>query len=115
MPAKRDSWVFALTVAAACAVLISIAAAETLLAMACLGWLILRPRPFVWPSYVVPLCAFIATTILATAMSPQPEVGMAAVRKFVLFTMGLLAANFVTTPSRARRSYSVLLVVAAAT
>ncbi len=115
MPRSGDSWVFVLTLMAAAAVLVSIAGAETLLAMACLAWIVQRPRPFVLPSYIVPLCVFMAATILSLATSPQPEIGMGAVRKFVLFTMGLLAANLVTTPSRARTSLGVLLVVAAAT
>ena len=115
MAANRDSWVFALTLMAAAAVLVSIAAAETLLAMACLGWLVQRPQPFVWPSYLVPLCAFMAATVLALMMSPQPDIGMASVRKFVLFAMGLLAANLVTTPSRARISLGVVLAVATVT
>jgi hypothetical protein len=52
-------------------------------------------------------------TVVALVMSPQPGIGTSAVRKFVLFTMGLLAANVVTTPKRARVSISVLLGVAA--
>jgi O-antigen ligase len=115
MSANRDTWVFASTVAAAAAVLLSIAGAETLLAIACLGWIVERPRPIVLPSYVVPLCAFMATTILALVMSPQPDIGMGAVRKFVLFTMGLLAANFVSTPRRARIAHGALIAVASAT
>jgi putative inorganic carbon (HCO3(-)) transporter len=115
MPEKRDSWLFAVTLASAAAVLISIAAAETLLAIACLGWLLVRPGRIIWPSYVVPLFAFMATTTLSLIMSPQPEIGMSSVRKFVLFMMGLLAANFVTTPFRARVSLVVLLTVAAGT
>jgi O-antigen ligase len=115
MPANRDSWVFVLILTAAAAVLVSIAAAETLLAMACLAWIALRPRPIVWPSYFVPLFAFMVTTVLALIMSPQPGVGMGAVRKFVLFSMGLLAANLVTTPRRARIAHGTLLTVAAAT
>jgi len=114
MPANRDSWVFVSVVIAAAAVLVSIAAAETVLAIACLGWIVLRPRAVVWPSYFVPLCAFMATTVLALIMSPQPQVGMASVRKFVLFSMGLLAANLVTTPKRARIAHGALLAVAAA-
>lgn len=98
---------------AAAAVLVSIAGAETLLAMACVAWVLHRPRSFVWPSYTIPLCVFMALTVLALLMSPQPEIGMSAVRKFVLFTMGLLAANLVTTPARARISVLVLLIVAA--
>src|SRR5712692_6922807 len=114
MPENRDSWLFAITLASAAAVLVSIAAAETLLAMACLGWLIVRPGRMIWPSYVVPLLAFMATTVLSLVMSPQPEIGMGSVRKFVLFAMGLLAANFVTPPFRARIAHGVLLAVSAA-
>jgi O-antigen ligase len=115
MPRNRDSWVFALTLLSASAVLVSIAGSETLLAMAALAWILHRPRTVVWPSYIVPLLAFMATTVLALLMSPQPDVGMSAVRKFVLFTMGLLAANLVTTPARARMSMKALIAVAAAT
>jgi hypothetical protein len=114
MPQRRDSWVFALTLLSAAAVLVSIAAAQTLLAMAVVGWILTRPRPVVWPSYVIPLCAFMVATVLALVMSPQPEVGMGAVRKFVLFVMGILAASLVTTPRRARISIGALLAVAAA-
>jgi O-antigen ligase len=115
MSPSRDSWVFALTLISAAAVLVSIAAAETFLAMACVAAIVRRPHPVVLPSYVIPLCVFMAATILALFMSPQPEAGAGAVRKFVLFTMGLLAANLVTTPWRARVSIGVLLSVAAAT
>src|SRR5436190_20144246 len=101
MPRSGDTWIFALTQMAATAVLVSIAGAETLLAMACVAWMFQRPRPIVLPSYFIPLCAFMATTVIALLMSPQPEVGMSAVRKFVLFAMGFLAANLITTPARA--------------
>src|SRR5215467_927396 len=113
MPESRDRLLFAVTLASAATVLISIAASETLLAMAALGWLLVRPGRIIWPSYTVPLAAFMGTTVLSLAMSPQPEIGMSAVRKFVLFIMGLLAANFVNTQWRARMSHSVLLMVAA--
>ena len=68
MLTNREPWIFGLTAASAAAVLVSVAAAETLLAMACLGWLILRPRQIQWPAYVIPLCAFMATTVLSLAM-----------------------------------------------
>jgi O-antigen ligase len=115
MSRSRDSWVFALTLISAAAVLVSIAAAETFLAVACVAAIVRRPQPFVLPSYFIPLGVFMAATILALFMSPQPEAGAGAVRKFVLFTMGLLAANLVTTPWRARVSIGALLVLAAAT
>jgi O-antigen ligase len=115
MQRSSDSSLFALTLMSAAAVLISIAAAEMLLAITCVAWIIQRPAAVVWPSYVIPLCAFMLTTVLALLMSAQPEVGMSSVRKFVLFTMGLLAANMVTTIVRARISLGVLLAIGAAT
>jgi O-antigen ligase len=113
MSETRDRWLFAVTLASAATVLVSIAAAETLLAMAALGWLLVRPGRMIWPSYAVPLAAFMLTTVISLAMSPQPEIGMSVVRKFVLFVMGLLAANFVNSHWRARTSLTVLLTVAA--
>jgi O-antigen ligase len=104
-----------MTLMSAAAVLVSIAGSETLLAVAFVAWLVHRPKTILWPTYIVPLCAFMVTTVLALAMSPQPEVGMSAVRKFVLFTMGLLAANLVKTPTRSRTAIATLLAVATAT
>src|SRR5262249_30636012 len=112
MPENRDRWLFGLTLASASATLVSIAAAETLLVIACLTWLVIRPRGFVWPSYFIPLCAFMVTTILALWISPEPTVGRGAIYKFWLFAMGLLAANFVSDPERTRRSVTILLAVA---
>ena len=112
---KREPWIFGLTAASAVAVLVSIAAAEILLAMACVAWLIVRPRPIVWPGYFIPLCVFMATTVLSLAMSSEPSIGTGVVRKFVLFAMGLLAANFVIDDERARMCYAALLGVAAVT
>ena len=113
MRGSRDRWLFGLTLASAASALVSIAAAETLLASACLCWCIFRPGRVNWPSYTLPLVAFMATTVLSLTMSPQPEMGMGSVRKFVLFAMAFLTANFVTTPSRARTSCKVLLIVGA--
>ena len=69
----------------------------------------------VWPGYIIPLCAFMATTVLSLAMSPEPSIGTGVVRKFVLFAMGFLAANFVIDDERARICYAALLGVAAIT
>ena len=113
MPDRRELWIFSLTVAAAAAVLVSIAGAETLLAIACLAWLLGGPRRMVWPGYIVPLCVFMAMTVVSVVASPQPAIGMAVVRKFVLFSMGLLATNFVRTTGRARVAHGTLLAVAA--
>lgn len=114
MPRTSESWAFVLTLMAAAATLVSIAAAESLLALAFIAAIVARPRPMVWPSYSIPLAVFMATTVLSLLMSPQPGVGMSVVRKFVLFTMGLLAANFVITETRARAAMRVLVVVATA-
>src|SRR5262245_17157078 len=84
MPRSRDSCVLAPSLSTAAAFHVSLAAAETLLAIAFVAILVTRPERIVWPTYLVPLCAFMATTVAALLMSPQPEVGMSAVRKFVL-------------------------------
>jgi O-antigen ligase len=115
MSPNREPWIFGLTAASAAAVLVSIAAAQTLLVLACLSWIIFRPRRIVWPGYVIPFCAFMATTVLSVAMSPDPTVGFWVIRKFWLVSMGLLAANFVRTEWRTRISHSVLLALAALT
>src|SRR5262245_38907410 len=82
MPENRERYLFALTLSSAAAVLVSIAAAETLLAITCLVWIVERPKPFVWPSYFTPLCAFMVTTAFSLAMSPEPAFGRAAIYKF---------------------------------
>jgi O-antigen ligase len=115
MPQERDFGLFVLTVAAAAAILISIAGAETLLAIACVVWIIYRPRPITWPSYFVPLGAFMATTAVSLMMSPQPAMGRAAIYKFWLFSMGFLAANTITSNRRARQAILTLLIVSAVT
>ncbi len=115
MPQERDFGLFVLTLAAAAAVLVSIAGAEALLAIACVAWIIYRPRPITLPSYFVPLCAFMATTVVSLAMSPQPAMGRAAIYKFWLFAMGFLAANTITTSHRARHALLTLLIVSAVT
>ena len=115
MNGAKEAWIYGLTAASAAAVLVSIAASQILLAAACLAWIVFRPAPIVWPSYMLPLCAFMATTVVSLMMSPDPGAGFGSIRKFVLFSMGLLAANFVTTAWRARTSHRLLLGIAAAT
>ena len=46
--------------------------------------------------------AFVATTFLSLAMSPDPAKGWHAAQKVVLDPIGLLAAAFVTTEERAK-------------
>src|ERR1700675_3097274 len=109
MHTRSESWIFGLTVASAACALISIFLSETLGVLACLLWLIFVPRKIRVPSYFIPLAAFMAATVLSLAMSPQPGIGRAQINKFVLFLMGLLAANFVTSARRAKAAYAILL------
>jgi len=110
----RESWIYILTVLCAAATLVSIAAAQILLAAACLLWIVFRPRPLYLPTYVVPLLVFMQTTLLSLAMSPEPARGWAPVRKFVLVAIGLLAANFVNDAVRVKTAFRILLTVAGA-
>jgi O-antigen ligase len=114
MQGSRESWIFALTLLSAAASLISIAASEILLGMAVLLWIFIRSGPIYWPPYVLPLCAFMLTTLLSFVMSPDSTVGEHQIGKFVLFPMGLLAANFATDVRRVKLIYRVLLIIAAA-
>jgi putative inorganic carbon (hco3(-)) transporter len=53
------------------------------------------------------------TTILSFVMSPDRSVGGHQIGKFVLFPMGLLAANFINDSGRVRLTFKLLLAVAA--
>lgn len=112
MQDRRESWIFILTLLSAASTLVSIAAAQTLFGLAVLLWIVTRPRPFYLPAYVLPLGLFMVTTLLSLAMSPEPSVGGAPIRKFVLFLIGLLSANFVNTARRVQVTFRVLLAVA---
>ncbi len=114
MADQSEVWVFRLTIATAAAVLVSIAAAQILLTLTLLAWLVLRPRPIRWPAYFIPLSAFMLTTLLSLAMSADPWVGFGPVSKFVLFSMGLIAAAFVTDQGRIRALTAVMIIVATA-
>ncbi len=113
MKERSEGWVFGLTVASATTVLLSIRISQSLLALACLVWIVFRPKSVRLPRYSLPLIGFMAATLLSLGMSVEPGVGGPAIRKFVLFSVGILASNFVTTPQRAKLSYGLLIVVAA--
>ena len=115
MPGSTESKIAFLTVVSAVLSLVSIAASQTLFAAACLLWIIRRPPNVRWPSHLIPLAAYMVTSVISLAMSPDPSVGIGSVfRKFFLFAMGLLAANAVTSAWRARRAQQALLAVAGA-
>src|SRR5262245_22385997 len=113
MRASREPWIFALTAASAAAVLISIAAAQILLVAACVLCVISRTK-LCWPRYCLPLGAMICATLLSMAASPDPALGIWSLRKFWLFAIGLLAANFVTSVWRAGVAFRMILGAAAA-
>jgi putative inorganic carbon (HCO3(-)) transporter len=111
MRRHSEAAIFWLTAASAAASLVSIAAMEILMAAAGLLWLYTRSS-LKWPPYTLPLLAFMATTLISLANSSNPSVGWHPIQKFVLFFMGLLAVAFVTTESRARAAYKLLVVTA---
>ncbi len=113
MKERSEAWIFGLTMASATAAMVSIRVSQTLLALACVTWALFRPKPVHLPRYMLPLAGFMATTLLSLLASTDPGLGAPAIRKFVLFSMGLLAANFVTTSLRIKLSYGILIVVAA--
>ena len=113
MKQRSESWVFGLTAASAATVLVSVSLSQSLLAGACLTWIIFRPKRLRLPRHYMPLGAFFATTLLSLAISVDPTAGAPTIRKFVLFSMGILAANFVTTAKRLKLSFGLLILVAA--
>ena len=112
MTERSDLWVFWLSLASVSAVLVSIAAAQILLGLTLATWMIWRPSRINWPGYFVPLVAFMLTTLLSLAMSPDPGMGTKPVQKFVLFSMGLMAATFLTNRRRILLTMTAMLVVA---
>jgi len=111
---RRERLIFAFTVAGASALLVSIAMAELVLAGALVMWILWRPRKTSLPSFFIPLCAFVAVTLISLIVSPNPPWNWAA-RKTILFAMTLLAPTFVTTAGRARTAHASLIAVATAT
>jgi O-antigen ligase len=114
MDSRREPLVFALTLIGAASLLFSIAVGEIFLATALVMWIVWRPGTPNFPSFFIPLCAFVAMTFASLLLSPEPAIGW-AIRKTILFAMPFLAATFVTTVWRARSSHVILLSLATAT
>ncbi len=114
MNSRREPLIYALTVSGAAALLVSIAIGELFLSTALVVWIVWRPRKPLLPSFFVPMCAFIAATLISLALSPDPALNW-ALRKTILFVMVLLPPAFVTTTQRARTAVAVLLAVASLT
>ena len=114
MGRRREPLIFVLTVAGAAALLVSIAIAELLLVTAMVVWVVWQPRSPRLPSYFIPMCGFIAATLVSLGLSPDPAVNW-GLRKTFLFTMAILAPTFVTTTNRARTAVATLTAVASVT
>jgi len=112
MRRPAEDWLFGLALATAATTLISISAAQILLTLTLIGWLVFRPIRPRWPAYSLPLAAFMLTTLLSLAMSSDPSVGFGPVAKFVLFSTGIIAASFVTNERRLTQTVKTLVVVA---
>lgn len=89
-----------LTLAAAVAILFSIAISQILLAMA-LGALFLSGLPLRWPRVTLPFGCFLIWTLVALAFSPDPHQGLAQVRKMVVFVVLLIVYSVVRTSGEA--------------
>lgn len=113
MTANLEEWVFRLAIATVAAVMVSIAAAQILLSLTLILWLLFRARAITWPGYCLPLAAFIVTTLMSLLISEDPSVGSGPIFKFVLFSMGLIAASFITDSKRIRLLAVSLISVAA--
>jgi O-antigen ligase len=61
---------------------------------------------------MLPLFMFMGLTVLSLAMSEDPSVGRGPIQKFVLFSMGPLAATFIDREARVRRTLKVMVLVA---
>ena len=90
-----------LTMAAAVAILFSIAVAQVLMGLAIVAVAYAR-LPVRWP-YRLPLAAFFAGTLLAIALSPDPAGGWPQVKKFFVYLMLPLLATTLRDTGDARR------------
>src|SRR5262245_16232813 len=100
---KVDQFTFACTLLAVTLPVISIAASQILLLLASLGFLLekvlSRTVRVYFPPIKAPLLLFMATTLMAYLLSPEPQIGSPPLRKFVLFVIIVLVVN---TFSRSR-------------
>jgi putative inorganic carbon (hco3(-)) transporter len=97
------------------AVLFSIAASESFLALAFLAWLPVgikegwerRRLPLEWPPFFGAVQLFVAATILSVWLSSNPHQGMPAVRKLPLFFLCFLVVRFFDQTWVKRTYYSL--------
>jgi len=109
---------FVLLAGSVCVMLVSIAAAQILLAAALAGalwtWWRAEARP-VWLPVFWPLSILFLWTILAALVSPDVPEGLAALKKLFLFLPLILAPWIMQAAGQSIRVYRALFLVAAAT
>jgi O-antigen ligase len=96
--------------------LISLAAAEALLAAASVAYFahLLRDRPGIkFPPVKVPLALFCLTTLVSVWSAASPAIGGFAVRKLALFLILLLAVNLIVSTAHAVALYKALFLESA--
>jgi putative inorganic carbon (hco3(-)) transporter len=96
--------------------LISLAAAQALLALACVFYVlqVLRDRTTVsFPPVKLPLALFCLFTLVSIAWAENPTVGWFAVRKLTLFVILLLGVNLVVSAQHLTVLYQGLFVESA--
>jgi O-antigen ligase len=93
---------------------ISIAASQTLLALA-FGCLLLRRGPFRVPlRLALPIAGFALWTLLAAAFSPEPAAGLPQIRKLFVFVVLLLVLNSFSSMTQLWRTIAATLITAGA-
>jgi putative inorganic carbon (HCO3(-)) transporter len=111
---RADQFTFVCTLLAVTLPVVSIAASQIFLLLASLSFLLERlinkGAKLYFPPIKVPLLLFMATTLVAYLLSPEPQIGSPPLRKFVLFVIILLVANKFSRP-RVIRTYHTLFAV----
>lgn len=106
-----DPIVFGLTTLAVVLPVISIAASQTFLGLAILGFLLdclLNRRKILrFPPIKLPLLLFVGTTLVSWLVSPEPGIGLPPIYKFWLFAIILLVANYFSR-TRVGRAFQAL-------
>jgi len=111
---RSESATVVLTSLGAVALLFSIAAAETLFALALLALLISR-RPLRFPARLgLPLLAFVGWSLLSLAFSSHPMSGLSQIRKIFIFLVLVLVYNAYQNRKQIEWTYKALVAAAVA-
>ncbi len=107
---RVEQWALACLVGFVAALQVSIAAAQILLAVALLGWVIGRTRrhePFAAPRWFWPLVAYTAATLVSAIFSQDPRVSLVDCKQLALF----LIVPAVYDLARGARSTTIVQVI----